>query len=75
MIDPAADPRQYTGPKTLNACLIRSTIVAGIAGLLFGFDTAVIAGTTRSLADLFQLSPVSLGLTVAVALWGIGSLS
>ncbi len=70
MIDSTAAPRQYPGPKTLNACLIRSTLVAGIAGLLFGFDTAVIAGTTRALTELFHLSPASLGLTVAIALWG-----
>jgi sugar porter (SP) family MFS transporter len=37
---------------------------------LFGFDTAVISGATKSLTDLFHLSPASLGLTVAVALWG-----
>jgi sugar porter (SP) family MFS transporter len=37
---------------------------------LFGFDTAVIAGATKSLTSLFHLSPASLGLTVAVALWG-----
>jgi sugar porter (SP) family MFS transporter len=44
--------------------------VAALGGLLFGFDTAVIAGATQSLTDLFHLTPASLGLTVAVALWG-----
>jgi sugar porter (SP) family MFS transporter len=44
--------------------------------LLFGFDTAVIAGTTRALSTTFQLTPGLLGLTVASALWGtvLGSL-
>ena len=54
----------------LNAFLIRSTIVAALGGLLFGFDTAVIAGTTHALTDAYQLSPGKLGLTVAIALWG-----
>jgi sugar porter (SP) family MFS transporter len=56
--------------NALNAVLIRSTIVAALGGLLFGFDTAVIAGTTGALTKLFNLTPASLGLTVAVALWG-----
>lgn len=54
----------------LSPPLIKSTVVAALGGLLFGFDTAVIAGATNALTNLFQLSPASLGLTVAVALWG-----
>jgi MFS transporter, SP family, arabinose:H+ symporter len=56
--------------SALNSVLIRSTIVAALGGLLFGFDTAVIAGATGALTGLFHLTPSSLGLTVAVALWG-----
>lgn len=56
--------------SALNSVLIRSTIVAALGGLLFGFDTAVIAGATGALTSLFHLTPGSLGLTVAVALWG-----
>jgi len=55
---------------TLNGYLVKSTIVAALGGLLFGFDTAVIAGTTRALTETYHLSPGSLGLTVAAALWG-----
>lgn len=55
---------------TLNPFLLRSTVVAALGGLLFGFDTAVIAGTTRALSETFQLTAGSLGLTVAIALWG-----
>ena len=55
---------------TLNAYLVKSTIVAALGGLLFGFDTAVIAGTTRALTETYHLSPRSLGLTVAAALLG-----
>jgi SP family arabinose:H+ symporter-like MFS transporter len=54
----------------LNAYLVKSTIVAALGGLLFGFDTAVIAGTTHALTETYHLSPDSLGLTVAAALWG-----
>jgi sugar porter (SP) family MFS transporter len=50
--------------------LARSTIVAALGGLLFGFDTAVIAGATASLTRLFSLSAESLGITVASALLG-----
>ncbi len=61
---------------TLTGALVKSTIVAALGGLLFGFDTAVIAGTTAGLTRSFQLSPNSLGLTVAIALVGtvIGSM-
>ncbi|MDD3149524.1 MAG: sugar porter family MFS transporter [Candidatus Gastranaerophilales bacterium] len=47
-----------------------SAIVAAFGGLLFGFDTAVIAGTTSALSKLFDLNAGSLGLTVSIALWG-----
>jgi MFS transporter, SP family, arabinose:H+ symporter len=54
----------------LNSYLIKSTVVAALGGLLFGFDTAVIAGTTGQLSGVFHLTPMTLGLTVAAALWG-----
>src|SRR5690349_3668120 len=54
----------------LNPPLLKSTIVAALGGLLFGFDTAVISGTTRGLTDQYHLSPKSLGITVASALLG-----
>lgn len=62
--------------KGINAYLLRSALVAALGGLLFGFDTAVIAGATRALTELFQLSPAMLGVTVSMALWGtvLGSL-
>jgi SP family arabinose:H+ symporter-like MFS transporter len=61
----------------LNFYLFKSTIVGALGGLLFGFDTAVIAGTTHQLTDLFHLSPFSLGITVSIALFGtvIGAMS
>ncbi|MGP8247808.1 MAG: sugar porter family MFS transporter [Bryobacteraceae bacterium] len=60
----------------LNLFLIRSTIVAALGGLLFGFDTAVISGATHALTAIFGLSPAMLGVTVSAALWGtvVGSM-
>ena len=54
----------------LNGYLVKSTVVAALGGLLFGFDTAVISGTTSALTSTYQLSPAFLGVTVASALWG-----
>jgi MFS transporter, SP family, arabinose:H+ symporter len=54
----------------MNANLAKATVVGALGGLLFGFDTAVIAGTTRQLTEVFRLTPASLGLTVSIALWG-----
>jgi len=50
--------------------LARSTVVAALGGLLFGFDTAVISGATGALSRIFALTPESLGVTVASALLG-----
>lgn len=60
----------------LNAYLVKSTVVAALGRLLFGFDTVVIAGTTHTLTTVYKLSPSLLGMTVASALWGttLGSL-
>ena len=61
---------QVAASVPLNRVVIESTITASLGGLLFGFDTAVIAGVTTALSDKFHLSPTSLGFTVAIALWG-----
>jgi SP family arabinose:H+ symporter-like MFS transporter len=60
----------------LNRYLLRSTVVAALGGLLFGFDTVVISGTTAALKSLFQLTDWTLGITVASAVLGtvIGSI-
>src|ERR1700759_1301050 len=54
----------------INRHVVKSTFVSALGGLLFGFDTAVIAGTTHQLSQVYHLSPYSLGLTVSSALWG-----
>ena len=50
--------------------LLKSTLVGALGGLLFGFDTAVISGTTHQLTQVYHLTPTTLGLTVSIALWG-----
>jgi len=61
---------------SVSGTLVKSTVVAALGGLLFGFDTAVIAGTTADLTKAFALTPSTLGFTVSIALVGtvIGSL-
>jgi len=54
----------------LNGSLIKSTVVAALGGLLFGFDTAVISGTTAALTQSYALTPKLLGATVASAIVG-----
>jgi SP family arabinose:H+ symporter-like MFS transporter len=54
----------------MNSYLIKSAIVAALGGLLFGFDTAVIAGATGALTSTYHLTPAMLGVTVSTALWG-----
>ncbi|MGO9259321.1 MAG: sugar porter family MFS transporter [Bryobacteraceae bacterium] len=54
----------------MNAYLIRSSVVAALGGLLFGFDTAVISGVTSALKIQYSLTPWTLGLTVSAALVG-----
>src|SRR5260221_10212680 len=75
----------------INKYILRSTFVGALGGLLFGFDTAVISGTTAGLTRTFQLvnfawllpaihrtvTVSELGITVSIALWGtvIGALT
>lgn len=75
----------------INKYVLRSTFVGALGGLLFGFDTAVISGTTAGIThafglhDLQILLPVlhrsitlsELGITVSIALVGtvVGALT
>ena len=54
----------------INSYVLRGTVVGALGGLLFGFDTAVIAGTEQQLTQVFNLSADQLGTTVAIALVG-----
>ena len=57
--------------------LLLSAIIAALGGLLFGFDTAVVSGTTDWLKSQFALTNFTLGFTVSSALIGtiIGSIA
>lgn len=57
-------------PLPVTRTLVISGLVAALGGLLFGFDTAVIAGATHSLTRVFSLTAATLGVTVSSALWG-----
>jgi MFS transporter, SP family, arabinose:H+ symporter len=50
--------------------LVKSALTGALGGLLFGFDTAVIAGTTHSLQLHYALTEGQKGFTVAIALYG-----
>ena len=54
----------------MNKYLLKATVVGALGGLLFGFDTAVIAGATEQLSTVFHLTPWTLGLTVSIGLAG-----
>jgi len=56
--------------KQVTPHLLRSALVAALGSFLFGFDTAVISGTTDALRLRFVLDSNQLGLTVASALIG-----
>lgn len=55
---------------SINSHVVKGTVVGALGGLLFGFDTAVISGTTQALTVKYHLSPFLLGVTVFSALLG-----
>ena len=55
---------------SLNRYVILGAAVGALGGLLFGFDTAVIAGAEAALTVVYHLSARELGVTVSIALWG-----
>src|SRR3954453_16577154 len=59
-----------------NVNLMKATLTGALGGLLFGFDTVVIAGAIGALVKLYDLDPHREGLTVAIGLVGtvIGAL-
>ena len=54
----------------MNKNLAKAAAVGALGGFLFGFDTAVISGTTQALTGVYHLTPEQLGLTVSMALIG-----
>ncbi len=61
----------------MNKKLLFATIVSALGSFLFGFDTAVISGTTKFITQFFNLTDATLGITVSIALWGtvVGSIA
>lgn len=59
-----------------NHYLIKSSIVAALAGFLFGFDTVVISGAEQTIQSLWKLNSTLHGVAISMALWGtvIGSM-
>jgi len=72
----ATIPADPDDASRVTAAIALSAAGAALGGLLFGFDTAVISGTTTALQAQFALTDAALGFTVASALIGtvIGSL-
>ena len=66
----ATEPQTSTTRGGGGGILLISAIVAALGSLLFGFDTAVISGTTEALRQVFTLSDNLLGFTVSSALIG-----
>ncbi len=52
------------------AFIIKVSVIAAIGGLLFGYDTAVIAGVIGYLQVKFHLSSVMMGWAASSAIWG-----
>lgn len=56
--------------KRAGLYVIAVTLVAAIGGLIFGFDTAIVAGATRYMKEQFSLDSLQEGWAVAVVLVG-----
>ena len=54
----------------MNSKLLLWSITVGLGGFLFGLDTAVISGAVGDIEKLWSLDKLSLGFTVATALYG-----
>jgi MFS transporter, SP family, arabinose:H+ symporter len=56
--------------KRTTLYVIAVTVVAAIGGLIFGFDTAIVAGATRFMKEQFSLNSLQEGWAVSVVLIG-----
>jgi len=56
--------------KIQTGFIIKVSVVAALGGLLFGYDTAVIAGAIGYLQTKFNLSPAMVGWAASSAIWG-----
>ena len=53
-----------------NYYLYKYSLVAALAGFLFGFDTVVISGAEKTIQSLWHLDSTIHGLAISMALWG-----
>ncbi len=66
-----------SAPKTGGANLFGISLIAALAGFIFGFDTVVISGANLPIKELWNTSPLFHGFFImSMALWGtvLGSL-
>jgi SP family arabinose:H+ symporter-like MFS transporter len=56
--------------QSSSAFVLKVSLVAALGGLLFGYDTAVIAGVIGYLQRRFELSPMMTGWAASSAIWG-----
>ena len=56
--------------NTLSKYVIMISVIPAFGGLLFGYDTAVIAGAIGSIQTIFDLSPALTGWAASSAIWG-----
>ncbi len=71
-----ATDQDFNNMKNINS-LFFASVVAALAGFLFGFDTAVISGADKPIQALWDTSPLFHGTFImSMALWGtvIGAL-
>lgn len=61
----SSDTRSHNG-----LFVVKISLVAALGGLLFGYDTAVIAGAIGFLQIKFQLTPTMVGWVASSAIWG-----
>jgi MFS transporter, SP family, arabinose:H+ symporter len=60
---------KHHSPST-SGFVLKVSVVAALGGLLFGYDTAVIAGAIGFLQTRFGLSPAMVGWAASSAIWG-----
>lgn len=58
------------GPVMQDRQIVLYALTAALAGLLFGFDVAVISGAEQAIQREWTLSPAAHGLILSAALWG-----
>jgi len=69
-MDTSSTNQNQAGENRAGALLMTSAIIAALGSFLFGFDTAVISGTTEALRAEYSLNENLLGFTVSSALIG-----